>query len=143
MEELLSKLIEKGWKPFGIKSDEFYIYISKFFQIVISYYRLDLYWDKERDDKRYSYREITSKDSWLWQFVCENKLTNQDKDNIKKWTHQSRRYVYGEDCWIENNNLYNDDYEYYIIESSLKNESELEDFLLSNIVIKDEKSWTN
>lgn len=28
---------------------------------------------------------------------------------------------------------------YYIIESSLKDESELEDFLLSNIVIKDEE----
>ena len=67
-------------------------------------------------------------------------MTNQDKDEVKKWTHQFRRCVNDEDCWIENNNLYNDDYEYRLIESSLKDEGELEDFLLSNIVIKDEKS---
>ena len=34
--------------------------------------------------------------------------------------------------------LWEDNYEYRLIEASLKDESELEDFLLSNIVIKDE-----
>ena len=138
LEELLNKLIEKGWKPFWITCTDFIKGTG--LEWIPSYcfnpqpHMWVAWWTRKYH--RPSLRQIVSKESWLWQFCVENKLINQDKGNVQKWTHQFRHCVYDEDCWIENNNLYNDNYEYRIIESSLKDENELEDFLLSNIKVE-------
>ena len=85
------------------------------------------------DSELFDLRQLTSKESWIWQFVCEN-----------------RKYWYTiPECWIKNPKLCNEwiesvekecnqnSYEYYIIESSLIDEDELEQFLLDNIKVDD------
>ena len=112
LEQLLNSFIKRWRVPFGEKCKTYeWIFLSK------------------------STRDLASKESWLWQFVCENR---------KHWYTMPQ-------WWIKNPKIYNEwiesvekecnqnSYEYYIIESALKDDSELEDFLLSNIVIKDEK----
>jgi len=75
MEELLNKLIEKGWKPFG-KDQKFGIWIetSPYKKIRVCLKKPDY------DYYVYSYRDLVSKESGLWQFVCENKLVNKYAD---------------------------------------------------------------
>lgn len=80
---------------------------------------------------------LVSKESWLWQFVCENgmvalklsarmknpRIDWEDVDDYNNW-HIVMNYK--QKCeW--------DKAEYRLIESSLKDESELEDFLLNSI----------
>jgi hypothetical protein len=84
-------------------------------------------------DDYYSLRDLVSRESWLWQFVCENEM-------VKEW-HKHERILdptfweWRADCKRQEHEW---NYWYRLIESALKDESELEDFLLSNIVIKDE-----
>lgn len=123
LEELLNKLIEKGWKPFKWKDIKrannewwFVCFVHK---------------SKKRPWlSDVSHRELVSKESWLWQFVCNNKL-----QNTTDWEYE-RRLKKASDCWWDGSeyNTKNDGwYEYRIIESALKDESELEDFLLNSI----------
>lgn len=128
LEQLLNSLIEKGWKPFGWEVRE----AKKW-----SYNNLYYWFDSHPE--LYHIRMLVSKESNLWQFVCENKMIPYDED---WYTWYERTKDYYDD--FENSNSKMLDlaidnwYEYRLIESSLKDESELEDFLLSNIVIKDE-----
>ena len=127
LEQLLNSLIEKGWKPFGRK---------KTLHITIYDCDLNVYFDWwfMNEDKK-SFRELVSKESWLWQFCCENRITKKMEKNhrwiwINSWAksaYQSYPVYTMEKC------------EYRIIESSLKDESELEDFLLSNIKVEWER----
>lgn len=132
MEELLNKLIEKGWKPFGREARH---ELSSW----VVYDTIDIKgkWDIRVIDRRHHHiRELVSKESWLWQFCAENRLINSDDNYVRKWEQQCR-YVYDDyDCW-EKSQLYSDDYdyEYRLIESALRDESELEYFLLSNIKV--------
>lgn len=117
LEQLLNSLIEKGWKPFGRNSNK-------------AYYRPEwpdeFYFGENWYGYIYNWRQVVSKESWLWQFVCENKL-------YKDYTEDSGTY------WDSTIKIYNyREYQYRLIESSLKDESELGDFLLQNIKI-DEK----
>jgi len=75
-------------------------------------------------------RELVSKESGLWQFVCKNGMVS--KTNQWVWANAV-------DNRFKELLFKYDDYQYLIIESALKDESELEKFLLSNIVIKDEE----
>lgn len=136
MEELLNKLIEKGWKPMWHKplTDEIKKkvkverYNRKPMSIVIKNGR------KYADDY-YSLREIVSKESGLWQFVCENKMVELDTES---WDNDGyyRCYYncdgYPKDYYFD---VERDDYRFRLLESSLKDESELEDFLLQNIKV--------
>lgn len=132
LEQLLNALIEKGWKPRG-RSKELYRN-NRNITLHITIYDCDLnvyldWWFMNEDKK--SFRELVSKESWLWQFVCENGMVDKKSERYYK-------------CFIapyEDANDYEvlSDLEYRLIEASLRDESELEDFLLSNIVIKDEK----
>ena len=117
MEELLNSLIEKGWKPFPNEWIDCYDF------------RFENHWhdfmccSRDDDDEythnyTYLWRDIVSKESWLWQFVCENGMQVWEFNN---WSKNS---------WDLYTDIY---YEYWVIESSLKDESELEEFLLSNI----------
>ena len=112
LEQLLNSLIEKGWNPFGWEVRE----AKKW-----SYNNLYYWFDSHPE--LYHIRMLVSKESWLWQFVCENKLV---KPQVYAW------YFYREWMWKE---VCKEDYEFRLIESSLKDESELEDFLLQNIKV--------
>lgn len=138
LEELLNSLIEKGWKPYWIDKDDIEVCSYEKDRKKISIWYMNWVSPSEWDyDWLFiSLRELVSRESWLWQFCAENRLINPDHNYVRKWTQQCR-YVYDDwDEWDENH-LYTDDYDYqyYIIESALKDESELEDFLLQNIKV--------
>lgn len=142
LEQLLNSLIEKGWKPRGRDTrdiDE--IQIERLDRMgcyqnmdYISFMRFD---DRQQEwFVKYgcSIVDLVSKWSWLWQFVCENGMIKKEWNS--EWTiiYPNERTGDYQKChsyckWQS---------EYWILESSLKDESELEKFLLSNIVIKDE-----
>lgn len=86
--------------------------------------------------KRKSTRQLVSKESWLWQFVCENKMIPYDED---WYTWYERTKDYYDDFENSNSKMLglaiDNWYEYRLIESALKDESELEDFLLQNIKV--------
>ena len=118
MEELLNKLIEKGWKPFGGNYEryEHWCLIHEFTtkDWVYSYWQYPT-----------TLREFCAKESWLWQFVCENGMREE-------------RTPYNRDCdtyWFTIQ-----EYQYRLIESALCDEDKLEEFLLSNIKIEWVKS---
>ena len=115
MEELLNKLIEKGWKPFGN--------CNRFdFRDLWLYYFAN---DNGRWSK-YPLRMLVSKESWLWQFVCENGMI-ETKGNIRV-----KNYWGDDEC---DDNCCDDDLEYWLMESALTDEDKLEDFILSNIKV--------
>ena len=124
LEQLLNTLIEKGWKPFGDERTVPYVKID--FRQIAFY--------KSCDDWMYQWlfdtdiRTVLSKESLLWQFVCENKM-------IKK--HQEGKFIeIYDNAKCETEGLYDDSkYQYRLIESALKDESELESFILDNIKV--------
>lgn len=124
LEELLNKLIEKGWDVFPNKKffwNKDKLRFSKWKKCV-------WFWN---DD--YTLRELVSKESWLWQFCKENKMLIWFSP--RRWTKNA------EDCWwlVKGDVEYWwSDYEYRIIESALRDEDGLEKFLLDNIKIWNE-----
>ena len=131
LEQLLNSLIEKGWLPFGKKPVDIKEYCSwerytryfDFYNVRIN--REDTICERPRVTDNYSLRDIVSKESWLWQFVCENGY-NQYRKEYRMWYTKYNNKAEYRDEW---------DYEYYLIEASLKDESELEEFLLNSIKI--------
>lgn len=119
MEELLNKLIEKGWNVFPDKKffwNKDKLRFSKWKKCV-------WFWN---DD--YTLRELVSKESWLWQFVCENGMVKKLWDNFK--------YFYNSRDNKSSLRYYEDRYKYWLLESALKDESKLEQFLFDNIKIE-------
>ncbi len=149
LEQLLNSLIKRWRVPFGIygnwdlewericieEQDEYTNeYRLKVYWINVDYVEFNWLCDEDKHfSDRFSLREIVSKWSWLWKFVCENGM-------IPKECHERVKDIswweYWPDCKAQINLP---TAEYRLIESSLKDESELEEFLLSNIVIKDEE----
>ena len=113
MEELLNKLIEKGWKPRN----------KDYTDVVVYDWIVRFEW---KIDCIETFRTLTSKSSWLWQFVCENGMI-KTYENIE---HESRRHSDKKHTpvWAFDNQSY-----YWLIESALTDEDKLEDFILSNI----------
>ena len=125
MESILNKLIEMGWKPRNVISKNIYIYKVKD-KINLSYGEfLEDEWEFMHEDKWYSFRELTSKESWLWQFVCENGMV---KKRASYWT---KKLVWRN---ITKGLFADTEFEYFLIESALCDEDKLEDFL--NISLK-------
>lgn len=126
LEKLLNKLIEKGREPFGNYRDIItrYKYDERFFEF------------NHEWDNMVSIRELVSKESWLWQFVCEMSVHNnynKEKWKILTWKKfEDDKYQIN---WYSNWWWYIQDYEYWLIESALKDEDELDKFLLDNIKI--------
>ena len=122
MEKLLNKLIDKGWKPFGDENvKEIRIYSEMDMECI--------YWKRKSDFYNFSLRKLVSKESWLWKFVCKNGMIKEEWNS--EWTiiYPNERTGDYQKChsyckWQS---------EYWILESSLKDESELEDFLLNSI----------
>ena len=110
--QLMESLMDKKWIPRWDK------------EIVRAVYdrRHKMIWLYEDDWKEYfelvskkSLRELVSTDSWLWQFVCDNRMV------------EYKNY------WVDTEIWQDEQYQYRLIEASLKDESELEDFLLNSI----------
>ena len=97
MWELLQKIEQRWWKP---------------------------YWKSiaELTETEKNIRLLTSRSSWLWQFVCRNKL--YPKNRWHKWEN---------DLW-NGEIYYEDERQYYVIESALCDESELEQYLQEILV---------
>lgn len=126
LEQLLNTLIQKWWKPFG----KGWLNLRKLSGI--HQWWLLLHEPSTRVADNYSFRDIVSKSSWLWQFVCENGMVKPVVDiiSICSYSHFTDDH---EDCgWDETFP------EYRLIETSLKNEDELEQFLLDNIIINEQ-----
>lgn len=113
LEKLFSTLCERWWKPFGDYD------IAEFNQI----------WKEIGQPKL---RQIVSIESGLWQFCVENEMINEKKKNHKRMK-DVMRWEWWIDCEKEAPAW---DYEYRLIESALKNEDELEEFLLDNIKVE-------
>lgn len=111
LEELLNSLIQRGWKPFGITCTDFIKGTG--LEWIPSYcfnphpHVWFPWWTRRYH--RPSLRQIVSKESWLWQFVCEDRLIEPDHMKQYNW------------------------YEYRITQSALCDEDKLEKFLLDNI----------
>ena len=140
MEELLNKLIKKGRVPFGESR------IDKINRA--EQYAWNWNWccwgSKDAIQRRKSTRQLVSKESWLWQFCIANHLLKKYSDLWDDWEYIIGRWQDWKDCktedweYIDDNrdsDIYHQDdsYQYRLIESSLKDESELEDFLLNSI----------
>lgn len=122
MEELLNKLIEKGWKPRGENVELYWTSKDTFWEKIVIF-NGNAGWFKKW---WCTYRELVSKESWLWQFVCENKLV-KTKDKKVRYRYEDLERTQNYFSWYW--------YEYRIIESALCNEEDLEKFLLGNIKI--------
>lgn len=123
LEELLNKLIEKGWKPFGD------IGIANFNHVA------NVLIASDYDNKvigQPKIRQIASKESGLWQFVCENNLVDYDTESW--WWEFS--YNSNHINWFYGKKIFESNYQYRLIESSLRYEFELEGFILDNIKIE-------
>ena len=128
LEQLLNTLIERGWKPFW-KSNRWNVTIDDTIKTKSPFFDFDYH------NMSVSTRELISKESGLWQFVCENKMIELETDS---WDNDGyyRCYYncdgYPKDYYFD---VERDDYRFRLIESSLKDESELESFILDNIKV--------
>lgn len=78
-----------------------------------------------------SLRDLCSKESWLWQFVCENGMVGDWK--LKhNWVSQVEWWL-DVDC---RKKITPSDYQYRLIESTLCDEDKLEQCLLENIKVE-------
>lgn len=86
------------------------------------------------DSELFDLRQLTSKESWLWQFVCEEWLVNYNEMKRIEYMHQWNKDYEQREYY----NWWNDwspKYEYRLIESALCDEDKLEEFLLNNIKV--------
>ena len=124
LEQLFNSLIEKGWKPFGREKT---LHISIHNWDLMSVY-LD-WWFMNEDTK--SLRELVSKESGLWQFVCNNWLIPEDRKchervlDLTFWPN-----------WPDvSDQMCSRNYEYWLMSSAICDEKYLEQFLIENIKI--------
>ena len=118
LEQLLNTLVWRWWKPMGYKS---------IIGVEVDWDSINLLADGGCCPCFFWMRYLVSKESWLWQFVCENGMVKHEVyEDIQSWEHTTADHS---DFWYTSW----DNYEFYVIESSLKDESELEDFLLNSI----------
>ena len=132
MEELLNKIIEKGWKPRGENVELYWTSKDSFWERIVIFIG-NAGWFKKW---WCTYRELVSKESWLWQFVCENEMVNLEYDiteSYKDSRHREQKWWYNWDRYLRWYDMYG--YQYRLIESALLDEDKLEDFLLDNIKI--------
>ena len=131
MEELLNKLIQRWWKPFWDNAIKIgYDWMeTRYWYWAISYLYRDSYIDDDWDEveyeewrRQFNLRELVSKESWLWQFVCQNELYPP--------YIQHRWFRDRPENWLQIH-----DYRYWLIESALRGALELERFLLDNIKV--------
>lgn len=142
LEQLLNSLVEAWWKPRWLLNEIEYIHafndVNQCWRVEISY---GDYWYYK------ALRQIVSKESWLWQFVCENGMYKKEYLWLYFNDERAKNVFYKIDQFdeewdvIQTGDMEWDSFihisepEYRLIESALKDESELEKFLLSNIKV--------
>lgn len=130
LETLLNSLIKRGWRPFEnsnlnhCNSDGKFIY---FYTIRIPN-RLTA--SLVYESLAVPLRLITTIESGLWKFVCENKL-HKKTDNFWENVSKTSTNIW----WFPHN------HQYRLLESALIPEEELVKFLVDNIRIN-ESLWT-
>lgn len=149
VEQLLNKLIEKGWRPYEdryVKRAKFWYSVHFIVRPIVNFV---LEWYAEAT---VPLKEIlTSEESWFRQFCIANHLLKKYSDlwdddeyviwrrwNWMDWKTTDWEYIdenYDSDIYHQD-----ESYQYRIIESALKDKNELEDFLLQNIRIEDESN---
>lgn len=125
LEQLLNSLIEKGWKPFW-KSNRWNVTIDKTIKTKSPFFDFDYH------NMSVSTRELLSINSGLWQFVCENELQKTTDWEYERWLKKTSDCRWDSDEYDTKHDSW---YEYRLIESALKDESELESFILDNIKV--------
>lgn len=135
LEQLLTSLVEAWWKPRWeeeIKSCQIWesFYKRNFIGDTVWFYVDDRWTPQWLFTK--SFREVCAKSSGLRQFVCENGMVKISSVFIS-WTKNASCDDYWNLFWDKA--CPKDFYQYRLIESALKDESELEQFLLNNIKI--------
>ena len=123
LEELLNKLIEKGWKVFWDDKINKIKYIEHEWRLKYVFFS-----ETSSFCRTYSIREISSMSSWLWQFVCENGMIKNEK-LTHNWVSQIE-WGLDVDC---KRKITPKGYQYRLIESALCDEDKLESFILENI----------
>ena len=102
MEELLNRRIEEWWKPFKIKSDNICLYCVSDKKIVINYYEFNSEWECDHEDKRCTERELTSKESWLIQWLMNKEKINQDElENVAMGWFNDESPIYSTPLWTD------------------------------------------
>ena len=127
LEKLLNKLIEKGWCPAN-RTKRWDIYKCEVRWL--PWYVNVRFFLKDEDYGNYGMdiRELVSKESGLWQFVCENGMVEKNSNDDKYNSWQKNMY----NSYMKRDRAYA---KYRIIESALCDEDKLEKFLLDNIKI--------
>lgn len=129
LEPLLNSLVKAWWNPFWFGEK---CLVKYYWDNYVALYRIEktIWWD-ERLWKRidYSRRELVSKESWLWQFVCENEMVF-----IPEWEipHVERNYIFDYERYDVS------EFQYWLMVWALLKEDELEQFLLQSIVINND-----
>lgn len=129
LEQLLNSLVEAWWEPYWIPRVKNVVALNHY----ISFSKRTILWIEFFE---YTLRSLVSKESGLWQFVCEmSAYNNYNKEKWKVFTWKKFEDDKYRINWYSNWWWFIQDYEYRLIESALKDESELEDFLLDNIKV--------
>lgn len=140
MEKLLNDLLRMWWKPFnGDKTLHIDCY-DKCKWLNYKWIHLDGWFMNEENR---TLRELVSIDSGLWQFVCDREhrfIDERNYDGVSLDKRLKNPYVDYDGVNTEYEWITSLDYQYWVIEASLKDERELEQFLLDNIKIDEKKS---
>ena len=118
---LFKELMKRGWKVYW-EYDELMSYWQ-------TRWKRD-FWFWVLWETKYSLRELVSKESWLRQFCCKNKLVKEDDGHITRIISEYKDNKWIIDWWS--------DYHYWLMICSILDDSELEDFLIENIQIWNE-----
>ena len=123
LENLLTSLVQRGWKPWGIEwVDRIFCAYSK--PMLVGYDNTGKpIWPLNPR----SLRELTSLESGLWQFCVENELT--------RWYNWDE-WKYTETFPWDYRDYPADEHQYRLLESALIPEEELDKFLVDNIKLK-------
>ena len=115
LETLLTSLIERGRKPWGLRY---------FAEVMVFKTYIDFITKKWASSPT-SLRELVSLESGLWQFVCRNKLYKK-QENFREDVYKTQLNTW----WFAHN------HQYRLLESSLIPEEELGEFLVDNIKLE-------
>ena len=123
---LLNKLIEKGWKPWGIDSENI-----KLFSLDVENKNIHIWYIDHGVSVKENYkhafkafRELATMECWLWQFLWNSKL-HKKPDNFRENVRETRYNIW----WFPLN------HEYCLIEPTLTPEEGLAKFLVDNIIL--------
>lgn len=124
LENLLNSLVQRGWKPFNYIWTAERIEVDDNFEIAIVFITWEFAY--------HTIRDLVVLESWLWQFVCNNKLYKETNKSWESWgvSVNSVNVVEFCSCSLP---------QFRLLESALIPEEELGKFLVENIVIE----WKN